>query len=184
MPKITVIAHNIRSTFNVGSIFRTCEGFGVERLILSGYTPYPDLALSRQAPNCAYIEGEICQNDQRLPHIREKITKQIHKTALGAESLVSFAVYQDINDWLQANEHGSKLPIIALEQAPTSVMLPDFRPTEELALLLGEEVNGINPELLGQASAIVEIPMFGQKESFNVSVAAGIALYELTKAAK
>lgn len=184
MPKITVIAHNIRSTFNVGSIFRTCEGFGVERLILSGYTPYPDLALSLQAPNCAYIEGEICQNDQRLPHIREKITKQIHKTALGAESLVSFAVYQDINDWLQANEHGSKLPIIALEQAPTSVMLPDFRPPEELALLLGEEVNGINPELLGQASAIVEIPMFGQKESFNVSVAAGIALYELTKAAK
>ena len=134
MPKITVIAHNIRSTFNVGSIFRTCEGFGVERLILSGYTPYPDLALSRQAPNCAYIEDEICQNDQRLP--------------------------------------------------PTSVMLPDFRPPEEFALLLGEEVNGINPELLGQASTIVEIPMFGQKESFNVSVAAGIALYELAKAAK
>ena len=185
MPKITVIAHNIRSTFNVGSIFRTCEGFGVERLILSGYTPYPDLALSRQAPNCAYIEDEICQNDQRLPHIREKLTKQIHKTALGAESLVPFAVYQDINDWLQANEHGDKkLPIIALEQAPTSVILPDFRPPEEFALLLGEEVNGINPELLGQASAIVEIPMFGQKESFNVSVAAGIALYELAKAAK
>lgn len=184
MPKITVIAHNIRSTFNVGSIFRTCEGFGVERLILSGYTPYPDLALSRQAPNCAYIEGEICQNDQRLPHIREKITKQIHKTALGAESLVPFTVYQDIDDWLQANEHSNKLPIVALEQAPTSVMLPDFRPPEKLALLLGEEVNGVNPELLGQANAIVEIPMFGQKESFNVSVAAGIALYELAKATK
>lgn len=184
MPKIVVIAHNIRSTFNVGSIFRTCEGFGVERLILSGYTPYPDLSLCREAPNCALIDGEIARDDQRLPHIREKITKQIHKTALGAESLVPFAFYDDITDWLKENEYNEKLPIVALEQAPNSIMLPDFRPPEKLALLLGEEVNGINPELLGQASTIVEIPMFGQKESFNVSVAAGIALYELATSGK
>ena len=181
MPKIVVIAHNIRSTFNVGSIFRTCEGFGVERLILSGYTPYPDLALSREAPSCAYIDGEVCQNDRRLPHIREKITKQIHKTALGAEGLVPFAFYDNINDWLKENEYNEKLPVVALEQAPSSIMLPDFRPPEKLALLLGEEVNGINPELLDQTSAI---PMFGQKESFNVSVAAGIALYELAASGK
>ena len=84
MPKIVVIAHNIRSTFNVGSIFRTFEGFGVERFILSGYTPSPDLSLCREAPNCALIDSEIARDDQRLPNIREKITKQIHKTALGA----------------------------------------------------------------------------------------------------
>ena len=67
MTEIIVIAHNIRSTHNVGSIFRGCEGFGVKKIILSGYTPYPSLATG----------------DSRLPHIREKLTKQIHKTALG-----------------------------------------------------------------------------------------------------
>ena len=178
-PEITLLLHNIRSTHNVGAIFRTAEGFGVKKIILSGYTPYPDLSLSREAPSCAYIEGEVCQNDPRLPHIREKITKQIHKTALGAESLVPFAFYDDVADWMEANERDEKLPLIALEQSPDSTMLPDFRPPEKFALLLGEEVHGITPELLEQCRHIVEIPMFGQKESFNVSVAAGIALYGL-----
>ena len=73
MPEIIVVAHNIRSTHNVGSIFRTCEGFGVARLILSGYTPYPSL-----------------KHDNRLPHITEKLSAQIHKTALGAEAMVPF----------------------------------------------------------------------------------------------
>ena len=181
MPKITVIAHNIRSTFNVGSIFRTCEGFGVERLILSGYTPYPDLALSCQAPNCAYIEGESCQNDQHLPHIREKITKQIHKTALGAESLVSFE-YREAPPLDELQQLGYR--IAALEQAANSTNLRDYSAPDRIALLLGEEVGGIAPEWLALADDIIEIPMFGQKESFNVSVAVGIALYELAKATK
>ena len=175
-PEITLLLHNIRSTYNVGAIFRTAEGFGVKKIILSGYTPYPDLSLNREAPSCAYIEGEVCQNDPRLPHIREKITRQIHKTALGAESLVSFAFYEDIADWLDDNEQNESLPIVALEQSDRSVMLPDFQPPDKVALLLGEEVHGITPELLEQCQHIVEIPMFGQKESFNVSVAAGIAL--------
>ena len=88
MPEIIVIAHNIRSTHNVGAIFRTCEGFGVQRLILSGYTPYPDLSLQPTPPHCAYHLEETVRADPRLPHIREKITRQIHKTALGAEALV------------------------------------------------------------------------------------------------
>ncbi|MBB1579557.1 TrmH family RNA methyltransferase [Candidatus Saccharibacteria bacterium] len=181
MPKITVIAHNIRSTFNVGSIFRTCEGFGVERLILSGYTPYPDLALSREAPSCAYIDGEVCQNDQRLPHIREKITQQIHKTALGAESLVPFE-YHEAPPLDELRQLGYR--IAALEQAANSTNLRDYSTPDRAALLLGEEVDGIAPEWLALADDIIEIPMFGQKESFNVSVAAGIALYELAKATK
>ena len=176
-PEITLLLHNIRSTHNVGAIFRTAEGFGVKKIILSGYTPYPDLSLNREAPSCAYIEGEICRNDPRLPHIRQKITQQIHKTALGAESLVPFVFYEDIADWLEDNDQHENLPVIALEQSDRSVMLPDFRPPEKLALLLGEEVHGITPELLEQCQHVVEIPMFGQKESFNVSVAAGIALY-------
>src|SRR6476620_5732828 len=65
MPSVTLLLHNIRSTYNVGSIFRTAEGFGVERIVLTGYTPYPQ-----------HI------SDQRLPHLAAKITKQIHKTAL------------------------------------------------------------------------------------------------------
>ena len=178
-PEITLLLHNIRSTHNVGAIFRTAEGFGVKKIILSGYTPYPDLSLNREAPSCAYIEGEVCQNDPRLPHIRQKITQQIHKTALGAESLVPFTFYDDIADWLEANERNEKLPLIALEQSSDSTMLPDFQPPDKLALLLGEEVHGITPELLEQCQHVVEIPMFGQKESFNVSVAAGIALYGL-----
>lgn len=176
-PEITLLVHNIRSTHNVGAIFRTAEGFGVKKIILSGYTPYPDLSLSHQAPSCAYVEGEVYQNDPRLPHIREKITNQIHKTALGAESLVPFEFYEDINDWIKENEQTENLPIVALEQAKNSIMLPGFQPPEKFALLLGEEVHGITPELLENCQFTVEIPMFGQKESFNVSVATGIALF-------
>lgn len=159
MTEIIVIAHNIRSIHNVGSIFRTCEGFGVTKLILSGYTPYPQL-----------------KNDIRLPHIVERLTKEIHKTALGAEMMVPF-VYQSIPDLGSLQQAGYK--VIALEQDPDAHVLPDYCPPEKGVLLLGEEVDGVPPDLLRQCDDIIEIPMTGQKESFNVSVAAGIALYAL-----
>lgn len=178
MPHIIVIAHNIRSTHNVGSIFRTCEGFGVEKLILSGYTPYPDLAVQPSAPACAYIDSEVVRADSRLPHIREKITSQIHKTALGAEALVPFE-YHDTLDLGTLDLAGYR--IVALEQAPNSVPLRDYHAPDHVALILGEEVHGITAEILSQCDDCLEIPMYGQKESFNVSVAAGIALYELSK---
>ncbi len=160
MPDIILVAHNIRSAHNVGSIFRTAEGFGVERIILSGYTPYPKV-----------------RADTRLPHISEKITNQIHKTALGAETLVPFS-YEETLDLGTLELAGYQ--IVALEQAPTSVAISDYAPPDKIALILGEEVHGIQPDLLDQADAIIEIPMQGQKESFNVSVATGIALYALT----
>lgn len=159
MPKITLILHNIRSAHNVGSIFRSAEGFGVEKIILSGYTPYP-----------------AHSNDKRLPHLAEKITKQIHKTALGAETIVPFEQFDDIEEWRASN----RLPLVALEQAAHSTRLQDFRPPEAFALILGEEVHGITSELLAHCDAVIEIPMKGAKESFNVSVATGIALYGLT----
>ena len=146
-PEITLLVHNIRSTHNVGAIFRTAEGFGVKKIILSGYTPYPELSLCSKAPACALVDGEIRSEDPRLPHIREKITSQIHKTALGAESLVPFEFYEDINDWIKENQRTENLPIIALEQSKDSVMLSEFQPPEKFALLLGEEVYGITPEL-------------------------------------
>lgn len=160
MPEIIVIAHNIRSTHNVGAIFRTAEGFGVKKIILSGYTPYPQL-----------------QNDKRLPHIAEKLTSQIHKTALGAETLIPFE-YQENPDLATLRRGGYR--IIGLEQSPDSTPLPLYKPSEKLALILGEEVEGIPQELLSQCEDIIEIPMKGKKESFNVSVATGIALYQLS----
>lgn len=177
MPAVIVIAHNIRSTHNVGSIFRTCEGFGVEKLILSGYTPYPDLSAQSFAPSCAYIDGEITHEDPRLPHIREKLTRQIHKTALGAEQLVPFEYYETL-DLGTLDLAGYR--IVALEQSPDSINLRDYQSPELVALILGEEVHGIPSDILAACDDTLEIPMHGQKESFNVSVATGIALYELT----
>lgn len=159
MPEIIVIAHNIRSTHNVGAIFRTAEGFGVNEIILSGYTPYPK------------IEG-----DKRLPHIANKLTSQIHKTALDAESIVPFRVHET-PPISELKNKGFK--IIGLEQADSSIPLPNYKSSEKVALLIGEEVEGISSELIEQCDEIIEIPMFGKKESFNVSVATGIALYQL-----
>lgn len=159
MPEIIVIAHNIRSTHNVGAIFRTAEGFGVAKIILSGYTPYPTL-----------------EHDTRLPHISEKLTSQIHKTALGAETIVPFE-YQESPDIAAIQQAGYR--IAGLEQDARSVNLADYKVPGKVALVLGEEVHGIPGELLEQCEDILEIPMVGQKESFNVSVATGIALYAL-----
>lgn len=160
MPEIILILHNIRSTHNVGSIFRTAEGFGVSKIICSGYTPYPTF-----------------DKDTRLPHLAEKITKQIHKTALGAESMVDFEYQPELNtDAIKAAGYS----LIALEQDNRSTPISNFQPPHRVALLLGEEVHGIEKELLNACEAIIEIPMHGKKESFNVSVATGIALFALT----
>lgn len=160
MPTITLVLHNIRSTHNVGAIFRTAEGFGVSHIVCSGYTPYP-----------------MIQNDSRLPHIAQKLNLQIHKTALGAETMVPFSYYETIEQWLESYTS----PIIALEQTSDSVQLENFTPPDTFALLLGEEVQGIDNTILARCSTALEIPMVGEKESFNVSVANGIALYHLTR---
>lgn len=161
MSEIIVIAHNIRSTFNIGSIFRTCEGFGVSKIILSGYSPYPKLPIG----------------DARLPHISEKLTAQIHKTALDAEIMVPFE-YQTEPDLAALKKYG--YTIVGLEQDKRSVMLNNYKAPEKIALLLGEEVHGITDEMRAKCDDLIEIPMAGKKESFNVSVATGIALYQLS----
>ncbi len=160
MPEIIVIAHNIRSTHNIGSIFRTAEGFGVSKIILSGYTPYPTLS-----------------HDTRLPHISDKLTTQIHKTALGAETMVPFE-YSELPPLAQLRQQNFR--IIGLEQDTRSILLTDFVAPDKIALLIGEEVEGITTNLRAQCDDLIEIPMVGKKESFNVSVATGIALYSLS----
>jgi tRNA G18 (ribose-2'-O)-methylase SpoU len=162
MPKIIILAHNIRSTYNVGSILRTCDGFGVPQVICSGYTPYP-----------------LVKNDPRLPHIATKLTNQIHKTALGAEKSLKITYSPDVFDTIRRLKN-QNYAIIGLEQAANSLKLQNFRLYQPTALLIGEEVHGIEPELLKLCDKIVEIPMKGHKESFNVAVATGIALYQLT----
>ena len=160
MPDIIVIAHNIRSTHNIGSIFRTSEGFGVSKIILSGYSPYPTIP-----------------GDSRLPHISATLTDQIHKTALGAEAMVPFE-YQESPDFDTLRSLGYR--IVGLEQDKRSVMLNTYAAPDKIALLLGEEVEGITNDMRDACDDLVEIPMVGQKESFNVSVAVGIALYALS----
>ncbi len=159
MSEIIVVIHNIRSTHNVGSIFRTCEGFGVSKIILSGYSPYPHTT-----------------TDIRLPHIWRKLTDQIHKTALGAESIVEFE-YQEQPNLHELKQQGFR--IVGLEQDKRSIMIQDYKPPKKIVLLLGEEVEGITADLRGTCDDLIEIPMMGKKESFNVSVAAGIALFKL-----
>ncbi|MDO4747457.1 MAG: TrmH family RNA methyltransferase [Candidatus Saccharibacteria bacterium] len=164
--KMILVLDNIRSCYNVGAILRTAEGFGVEKVVLSGYTPrVHDKAL--------------------LPHLRAKLDKEIHKTALGAEDLLSIYACDDIKtELLGLQKQGWQ--IVGLENNIVSdklVRLDDQRLTDRLSdkvvLVLGEEVHGIDNSLHDIINLFVEIPMKGKKESFNVSVAAGIAIYGL-----
>jgi tRNA G18 (ribose-2'-O)-methylase SpoU len=159
MRDIILIAHNLRSTHNVGSLLRTAEGLGISKVYLSGYTPYP-----------------MSKNDDRLPHITAKLTAQIHKTALDAESLVIWEHTAEIFELIKSlQEQG--YTIAALEQAADAIQLPNFEPPEKIALVVGREVDGVEPEVIAACNLALEIPMSGHKESFNVVQAAAMALY-------
>lgn len=153
-----VIAHDIRSAHNVGALFRLCDGLGIKKLFLTGYTPYPEQP-----------------DDERLPHIRDKLSKQIHKTALNAESSLQWEHTQDIYEVLEKLRK-ENVQIVGLEQSKSSKMLTDFHAPERLALLLGREVEGIDAALMQECDQLVEIPMLGEKESHNVIQAAAMAL--------
>lgn len=161
MPQIILLVHDIRSTHNVGSLLRTAECLGVHEVIFTGYTPYPPVA-----------------HDTRLPHIADKLGRQIHKTALGAEKLITWS--NQVKPAPVINRlRGEGYRIVALEQAPGSIALPEYKTPQKTCLLLGREVEGIDPALLALCDDIIEIPQTGQKESLNVVQAAAIALYEL-----
>ncbi len=158
---IIIVAHDLRSTHNVGSLLRTAEGLGVAHVYLTGYTPYP-----------------LEPKDTRLPHLGQKIHKAIQKTALGAETSQPWSHHNDINELLKDLKNDGYM-LAALEQSSDSVLLPSWSPPEKTALLLGREVEGIEPKLLKCMDKIIEIPMSGKKESFNVVQAAAMALYHL-----
>ena len=165
--EIVVILHNIRSTYNVGAILRTADGFGINQVIYSGYTPTP------------------LPHSLLLPHLAEKLTDQIHKTALGAELTLKSAVSENIEQTLEELKNAG-FQIIGLENNLGSlstylINLPETKTKvkNKVAVLLGEEVQGIPKELYSKIDLFLEIPMYGKKESFNVSIATAILLFFL-----
>jgi tRNA G18 (ribose-2'-O)-methylase SpoU len=159
MREIILIGHNLRSCHNVGSLLRTAEGLGVTKVIFSGYTPHPAHA-----------------NDRRLPHESAKITNQIHKTALGAETMVAWDYHRDILPVI-AKLKKDGWTVAAVEQTEDSRELPTYHPPQKIVLLMGREVEGVEKEILDACDLALEIPMFGKKESYNVVQAAAMALY-------
>lgn len=148
-----VVLDNIRSLNNVGAAFRTSDALGIEKLVLCGITGQP-------------------------PH------RDIHKTALGAQETVGWEHYDSITEGLnQLKNEGYQ--IVLVEQIDQSIALQDFEfsSDQKVALVFGNEVFGVSEEALSLADAAVEIPQFGTKHSFNVSVTMGIVLWEAIKKA-
>jgi 23S rRNA (guanosine2251-2'-O)-methyltransferase len=162
MNKICLIAVDIRSSYNIGSLFRSCDGFGAE-LALVGISPQP-----------------IHNNDSRLPHLAAKTDSAIAKTALGAEKTVRWCYFETLEICCEAlRKDGFK--IFAIEQSVSSKDISELEIEVDTALVLGREVEGLTSQELAMCDEVYEITMKGQKESFNVAVTAGIALYQTTR---
>ncbi|MBP9856140.1 MAG: RNA methyltransferase [Candidatus Pacebacteria bacterium] len=151
--QLELILHNIRSNHNVGSIFRTADGAGVAKLWLTGYTPAP------------------------LDQFK-RVNNEIAKTALGAEQSLAWEKRESIVDLItDLKNQGYK--VLALEQNEKSINYTEVKLTGKTALIVGNEVGGVEPEILNLCDQIIEIPMRGTKESLNVAVATGIIAYKL-----
>jgi tRNA G18 (ribose-2'-O)-methylase SpoU len=152
-----LIIHNVRSAFNVGSLFRTADGAGVKHIFLTGYTPTPP------EKNALYLTTA---------------EKAFKKTALGAEESVAWEKSASFGT-VSAKLRKKGFAIIALEQNKKSIDYRTYDPKTSVALVIGNEVRGVDAKILKQCDTILEIPMRGKKNSLNVSVAAGIALYQI-----
>lgn len=156
--KKSVWLHNIRSVYNVGSIFRTADAAGIDHIYLSGYTPLPVDRFGRQRAD-------------------------MHKVAIGAEQSVSWSQLENPEtDILDLQKNGSH--VVGVEQDGRSVDIFDYQKPKnalEVIIAMGEEVSGMEPWQVNICNDIVEIPMLGDKESLNVSVAFGVAVYQILK---
>ena len=157
--EIIIIADNVRSSHNIGSLFRTAEGLGVKELILSGYSSYP-----------------LQANDSRLRHIAERADRQITKTALGAEKSLKWQHTDNILSKIRTFKNEG-YTIYALEQSSKSQSITDVKPAEKSVIIVGNEVDGLGKEVLKVVDQVIEIPMLGKKESFNVVQAAAMAIF-------
>ncbi len=148
-----LILENLRSVENTASIFRTADGFGVSKIYLIGTTPAPLDRFGRER-------------------------KDFAKVSLGAEKTVPWQYEKNILPVItELKDQGFQ--VISLEQDPRAQRLKEFKPQDKLALIVGSETEGVSKEALEASEVIVEIPMEGMKESLNVSVAAGVAMYML-----
>ena len=145
---LVVVLDNVRSLHNVGSVFRTGDAFLIEAVYLCGITSTP-------------------------PHA------EIHKTALGAEDSVDWKYFEDTHDALKELKE-ARYSVFAIEQAEGSTMLPDFNTQSGIkyAVVLGNEVKGVQQSVVDACDGCIEIPQFGTKHSLNVSVTAGIVIWE------
>lgn len=170
--EIYLILDNIRSRENVGSIFRTADAAGVSKIYLCGITPTPSVGNSKsQALNHKQISNSKFQ-------IQNK--DKISKTALGAEKWVPWEYRKQT--WkclLEIKNQISKIKILGLEQTKNSenIFKYKFPDNKKIALVVGNEVRGLSPKILKYCDKIIAIPMYGRKESLNVAVAVGIAVY-------
>lgn len=148
LPLVVVLDH-VRSGHNVGSVFRTCDAFGVAGLYLCGITPFP--------PN-----------------------REVLKTSLGSSESVDWLFAADTKAILEELKQDG-FELVFAEHTTESISLQQFIPSKEkkYALIFGNEVEGIKSELLPLADQVIEIPQFGTKHSFNISVAAGIVLWDV-----
>ena len=147
-----LILHDIRSVQNVGAIFRTADAVGVSKIYVTGYTPSPMDRFDRPR-------------------------KDFIKASLGAEKSVAWESAEVVSLLESFQREG--VEIVAVEQSAGSIDYKTFIPDFPTAIILGNEVGGLPEEILKKADTVVEIPMHGEKESLNVSVAAGIILYRV-----
>ena len=149
--RVIVILENIRSAYNVGSVFRTADAFLIESIYVTGYTARP-------------------------PH------KEITKTALGAQDSVEWKYFEDTKSAIE-DIKSKEYKIFAVEQAMNSISLENMNDLliEKMAFIFGNEVSGVEQETILYCDGCIEIPQFGMKHSLNISVAAGIVLWEAVK---
>ena len=148
---LVVVLDNVRSLHNVGSVFRTSDAFRVQRILLCGITATP--------PNA-----------------------EIHKTALGAEDVVEWQYFESTDEAVaMLREEGYR--IYSIELCDGSIALQDFEtsPGENYAIILGNEVKGVQQSVVDASDGAIEIPQFGTKHSLNVSVTAGMVIWEFAK---
>lgn len=146
---LVVVLDNVRSMHNVGSVFRTCDAFLVEKIYLCGFTPCP-------------------------PH------REIQKTALGATETVAWESADSTKELILTLKE-SGFTIFAIEQTHDSIALDQFIPTakSKIALVFGNEAEGVDEVVINYCDGAIEIPQFGSKHSFNISVSAGIVLWDV-----
>ena len=146
-----VILDNLRSAHNVGSVFRTCDAAGVEKVLLCGTTPQPFDRFGRKRSDIA-------------------------KVALGAEADVPYEYFQDTNEAILSLKFlGAQ--IVAIEQTEHAVDYKTLKPNEHVAYVFGNEVDGLSETTMSQCDAVAVIPMHGNKESLNVAVCVGVVLF-------